>query len=780
MARGRGYGRAGGGTGSAVGSSEVTQAEFDSLASSVDDKADASALTTEATTRGTADTNLGTRIDGVETAATALTTTVAGKQPLHANLTATAGVTSAANKMSYWTGSGTAAVTDVSPFARTLLDDTSAPAMVSTLGITADAPFTNQPSGGTSPKVYCVNAFPGFTGGVSDDSAAWQAAAAALKSDSVGGYLTWYGNTKVGGGGAQCELWHINPHLSFVVQGVTKAAKMTVNGTALGSSPFFLCNTDSDGQPSDHTSSGSDLMGDPRQPRHFFRGFKVVSSGGGGILSNCWATGYEIADIEAIDLTYLVKRVGTGGDFGDAWRFMNIKFVSSVADASICHALSGTGDGYKFENCSASGGRNAGGCYIAQLKDGHGHTFSNCVGGSITLEDVRATTVYSVYGDANSVYYDGGNDSDGQTAFTLVDSDVTFTQVNRYTQGNADISYAVAADNRIMATFEIADTASGTKGGRYTFNNCQPTANIRRSYTHHGRPSDLHITSVNPDSVIIWNAGHGEIWKPDSTISFAGYPVRFSAVPAAVATALSVGMDKLGDSWMLKKTQGTWLVQGIGLNGLTQSLRTMAVPTLTLNADTDYQTTHFTNGQTFFYRVWLERGGTVTEATTAGLSVTTTNVGTPSGGVSPIRLNLVATASTNNELPRCCIVVMRATNTGMTGSPNYVRLPWSGGDLVLYDVGTSCGGTLWTSGTPTGGVPLVNATWDGREDLRTLRKELFASAVPVLQVHATFRVGDVVWDTTPTAGGFMGTVCTVANTPGTNIGTWKTFGAISA
>ena len=35
--------------------------------------------------------------------------------------------------------------------------------------------------------------------------------------------------------------------------------------------------------------------------------------------------------------------------------------------------------------------------------------------------------------------------------------------------------------------------------------------------------------------------------------------------------------------------------------------------------------------------------------------------------------------------------------------------------------------------------------------------------------------GDVVWDSTPTAGSFMGWVCTTAGTPGT----WKTFGAIS-
>jgi len=40
----------------------------------------------------------------------------------------------------------------------------------------------------------------------------------------------------------------------------------------------------------------------------------------------------------------------------------------------------------------------------------------------------------------------------------------------------------------------------------------------------------------------------------------------------------------------------------------------------------------------------------------------------------------------------------------------------------------------------------------------------------------TYERGDIVWDSTPSAGGFMGWVCVTAGTPGT----WKTFGAISA
>lgn len=53
------------------------------------------------------------------------------------------------------------------------------------------------------------------------------------------------------------------------------------------------------------------------------------------------------------------------------------------------------------------------------------------------------------------------------------------------------------------------------------------------------------------------------------------------------------------------------------------------------------------------------------------------------------------------------------------------------------------------------------------------RKTAYGTAAPTT---GTWSLGDIVYHTAPTAGGFTGWICTTAGTPGT----WKTFGAITA
>lgn len=115
-----------------TGSGTAALATFTAAGRALVDDADASAQRTTLGLGGAAVLNVGTTAGTVAAGDHNHTGTY---QPLDGELTALAGLTSAADKVPYFTGSGTAALADFSTFGRSLVDDADAAAGRATLGL---------------------------------------------------------------------------------------------------------------------------------------------------------------------------------------------------------------------------------------------------------------------------------------------------------------------------------------------------------------------------------------------------------------------------------------------------------------------------------------------------------------------------------------------------------------------------------------------------------------------------------------------------------------------
>lgn len=155
-----------------------------------------------------------------------------GAQPLDAELTALAGLPSSADTMPYFTGIGAAALTNLTPAARTVLDDTTTGAMLTTLGAQPlDADLSAIAAlGGTNtiyyrsaPDIWSPVSFSGlsFSGGI-------------LTVTAGGGNVNNSGTPTVG----QYAKWTS----ATVIQGVAPATVLSDIGGAPLASPVFTGN----------------------------------------------------------------------------------------------------------------------------------------------------------------------------------------------------------------------------------------------------------------------------------------------------------------------------------------------------------------------------------------------------------------------------------------------------------------------------------------------------------------------------------------------------------
>lgn len=476
------------------------------------------------------------------------------------------------------------------------------------------------------------------------------------------------------------------------------------------------------------TSGGAMALSWPRHPRCIVEDLWVNGTDSTSV-SFVWfnTTSVQFKNLTFDYLLYGIK--GTG--YTDNITLENITWANPRTGGWLYDG-SYHGDGFVGKQLFSSGSTPD--IDMVSLYKCCGGLFSSCIGGHYKIKECDAIKIETAHLEFK----------DNNHAIEIINSHVTIENSQLRNDGATYECIHVNDDAAIEH-----DTVLTVRNNTFMKNLSDSSTGYREIYITNLKTTSKIYLEDNELLLGDWNSTS----DPKAWDDITSMGIRLRSAIGALDTVLTNTWPIHSQNVVIYSNAGTWKCHPKDTALITT--RAFSTPVISA-AVTVTRPTSDLSTTTYYYRVGIANPFYSHSVASAETSIAVTN---------PDSVRLTVTGVSPGTMVR----VLRGTS-----ADTYIReayIPVTGDTLVLWDTGTHVNRYVWSVGSYTH-ITTASA-YAGTYNAITSNRVVYGSAAPT---NGSWSVGDRMYDTGVTAGGYIGWVCTTAGSPGT----WKTFGAVTA